>query len=45
MIENKDIRKLELYSRDGHFDTSVEATILSCFFQLIDLNVHKKKDI
>ena len=45
MMENKDIRKLALYSRDGHFDTSVEATVLNCFIQLIDLNVHLKKDI
>ena len=45
MMENKDIRRLALYSRDGHFDTSVEATVLNCFIQLIDLNVHLKKDI
>ena len=46
MIENKDIRKLALYSRDGHFNTCVDTTVVSCFIQLINLNnVHMKKDI
>ena len=43
-MENKDVRKLSLYTRDGHFDTSIEAAALSCFINIIDLNVHKRKD-
>ena len=43
-MENKDIRKLTLYSKDGHYDTSVEAVILTCFFHMIELNVHRVKD-
>ena len=39
MIENKDVRKLSLYSKDGKFNTSVEATIVSCFIHMIDMNV------
>ena len=43
--ENKDVRKLALYSRDGHFNLCVEAAAISCFIHIIDLNVHKRKDI
>ena len=42
--ENRDIRKLILYSRDGQYDTSVEAVIINCFVHMIDLNVHRVKD-
>ena len=45
MVENKDIRKLALYSKDGQFDTSVEGAILSCFIHMTDLPVRKAKDI
>ncbi len=45
MVENKDIRKLSLYSKDGVYDSSVEATILSCFIHLVNLPVSKRKDI
>ena len=45
MVENKDIRKLALYSKDGHFDTSVEGAILSCFIRMTDIPVRKAKDI
>ena len=44
-MENKDVRKLSLYSRDGQFNTSVEGAALSAFIHMIDLNVHKRKDI
>ena len=36
-------RKLNLYSKDGKFDASVEATVIACFIHLINMNVHKKK--
>ncbi len=36
-------RKLNLYSKDGKFDTSVEATVINCFIHLINLNVHKRR--
>ena len=44
-MENKDVRKLSLYSKDGHFETSVEGAALSCFIHIVDLNVHKRKDM
>ena len=44
MVENPLARrKLNLYSKDGHFDTSVESTVISCFVHLINLNVSKKR--
>ena len=45
MVENKDIRKLSLYSQDNQFNTSIEAVAIDCFVHLVDLTVHKKSDI
>ena len=43
--ENKDVRKLTLYSHERLFNRSVDAAIVSCFIHLTDLNVHKVKDM
>ena len=45
MVENKDIRKLSLYSQDNKFNTSIEAVAIDCFVHLVDLTVQKKNDI
>ena len=45
MVENKDISKLNLYSQDGQFDTSVEAITICTFLNLISIDVHRIKDI
>ena len=44
-MENKDIRKLSLYSADGKFDTTVEAVTLSCAIHMLNLPVKRVADI